>query len=308
MRMPSRRALLLLVAIPILGAAATASGAETSTPDEVFPEAAAHAPVADLGLGDYFTAGWTGEWTHRRRDTPDMALLRVTTNFLEREFRADYSLTDVRGSATTNTTQLANGLVAYAVNRRLMLEVIANYQWNQLHGDTVASGGGGGALVRTQLVDTATVSADLQVKLALPNKGINQTQTSIAYAIGAWQDLHALLPALGRMGLYESVQLESLQGPAAAGARRSDLSGDISLAETWTSPDTPGLGNFTTFVEVYATKDLNGKNSGQTIASVTPGIRTWFAKKNSITLGLDLPLWRPGSFYRVFRATYILNF
>lgn len=126
--------------------------------------------------------------------------------------------------------------------------------------------------------------------------------------MGAWQDLHALIPALGRTGLYESIECESLPGPAKAGARTKDLAGDVSLATTWTSPETKGLGNFTTFVEAYATRDLDGSASGQTIASITPGIRTWFAPKHSITIGEDFPLGRPGNFTRVLRATYIMNF
>lgn len=285
-----------------------AEGDSPGAPGDAAPPGQAHAALSDLELSNFFTAGWNEDWTHHHRFTPDMALLRVTTNFLEREFRADYSRTDVRGNAIVDTSQLVNGLIAYGVNRRLMIEVISNYQWNQANGGTVASGGGGGALIRAQLVDSATVSADFQVKLAIPNKGIGQTQTSVAYAVGAWQDLHALLPALGRMGLYESIQYESLLGPAKAGARTSDLAGDVSLAETWTSPETKGFRNFTTFVEFFATRDLNGTSSGQTIASITPGIRTWFAPGNSITIGEDFPLGRPGNFYRVLRITYILNF
>ncbi|MFI5180965.1 MAG: hypothetical protein ACHQPI_06215 [Thermoanaerobaculia bacterium] len=299
-----------VVAISLLASSypAKAGGEDPGRSGDLPSTKEAHAAPSDLSLADFFTRGWNEEWTHRERFTPDMALLRVTTNFLEREFRADYSRTDVRGNPSLDTTQMANGLIAYGLNRRLMLEVISNYQWNLSNGDVTASGGGGGALVRTQLVDTATSSAALQVKVAFPNKGIGQTQTSLTYALAAWQDLHTLLPALGRVGLYESIQLESLQGPSKPGARTSDLSGDISLAKTWTGPDTPGFGNFTTFVEFFATRDLNGDSSGQTIASITPGIRTWFARKNSVTLGVDLPLGRPGSFYRVLRATYILNF
>lgn len=297
-----------VAAVTMIASANAFAEGDPSGPPAGFAPAGAHASLPDLGLANFFTAGWDEDWAHHERYTPDMALLKVTTNFLEREFRLDYSNTGVRGSATVDTSQLANGLIAYGLNRRFMLEVVSNYQWNQLNGETGTNGGGGGAVLRTQLVDTDTLSLDLQAKLAVPNKGIGTTQTSIAYSVGAWQDLHALLPALGRMGLYESIQLESLQGPAKVGARTSDLAGDISLAKTWTSPDTPGLRNFTTFAELFFTKDLNGAVSGQTIASITPGIRTWFAKGNSITLGEDLPVGRRGNFYRVIRATYILNF
>jgi hypothetical protein len=308
MKNPGPRPGLAVAVLLALSGIATASADPPDAPGGDSRPAEAHAALTDLGLGNFFSAGWDEDWAHRHRFTPDMALLRVTTNFLEREFRLDVSRTDVRGNATVDTQTLANGLIAYGLSRRLMIEVVANYQWNQQDGGTTASGAGGGAILRAQLVDTATLSADFQVKVGFPNKGVGQTQTSVAYAVGAWQDLHALIPALGRTGLYESIQYESLPGPARAGARTKDLAGDLSLATTWTSPDTKGFRNFTTFVEFFATRDLDGFASGTTIASVTPGIRTWFAPKHSITIGEDFPLGRPGGFTRVLRVTYIMNF
>src|ERR1700690_2341650 len=46
--------------------------------------------LSDLTLLNFFTEGWGEAWAHRHRETPDMSLLRVTTNFLEREYRLDY--------------------------------------------------------------------------------------------------------------------------------------------------------------------------------------------------------------------------
>jgi hypothetical protein len=267
-----------------------------------------HAPLEPLGIGTFFTEGWDQSWSHHERYTPDMALLRVTTNFLEREFRLDYSRTDVRANPKLDSSELANGLIAYGLNRRFMLELIQNTQWNKDAKGIAASGSGGGGLARFQLVDSDTQAASFQVKVAVPNKGLGQTQTSLAYSLAGWQDLHALAPGLGRMGLYGSLQYENLQGPAKPGARTKGISGDVSLAKTWTEPTTPGFRNFTTFVEFFATQDLDGPSKDHTIASFTPGLRSWFAKGHSITLGEDLPMGARGTFTRVLRLTYIMNF
>ena len=264
--------------------------------------------LSNLTLGNFFTEGWNQAWVHRHRYTPDMALLRVTTNFLERELRLDYVLTDVANNPNLQTTDLANGLMAYGLNRRLMLEVISNYQWNISPTGVTTSGAGGGFLTRFQLVDSSTQSYSFQARVSPPNKGIGQTQTSLTFAVAGWQDMHALLPALGRFGLYGSFQYEDLAGSHKPGATQNDISYDISFAETWTEPSTPVFGNLTTFLEFFGTTILSGSNAGKTTVSLTPGIRFWFVPKNSFTFGADLPLTSKPSFHWVFRATYIMNF
>ncbi len=267
----------------------------------------AEARVADLTLLNLFE-GWNQPWIHRHRDTPDMALLKVTTNFLEREFRLDYAHTSLNGNPRLHDQDLLNGLIAYGLSRRLMIEVIGNYQWN--HGVPGAStnGAGAAALARVQLVDTSYSSYAAQVRVSAPNKTVGGTQTSLAYALAGWQDLHVLAPALGRLGLYYSLQYENLQGPHKPGARTNDVAYDVSLAETWTRPATPGLGNFTTFVEAYGTTDLDGSHAGRTVVTMTPGGRFWFVPENSLTAGVDLPLSHDPPASAVYRATYILNF
>ncbi|HET8723843.1 MAG TPA: hypothetical protein VFM53_06515, partial [Anaeromyxobacteraceae bacterium] len=158
---------------------------------------------ADLGILDFFTNGWSQDWVHRHRGTRNMALLKVTTNFLERELRVDYAFTSPLDSRYTGQSFL-NSLVAYAVNRRLMLEVIASYQWNVSDGVVATNGPGAAALLRFQLVDTATASYSAQIRVSAPNKGIGQTQTTIGYYLAGWQDVREWLPALGRVGLYYS--------------------------------------------------------------------------------------------------------
>jgi hypothetical protein len=265
-------------------------------------------PLSGLTLLNFFSEGWSQPWEKRRRTTPDMALLRVTTNFLEREFRLDYVRTDVANNPKLESTDLANTLIAYGLNRRLMIELIVNYQWNVPPAGPTANGPGGDLLARFQLVDTPTQSYSFQARVSAPNKGLGQTQTSFTYALAAWQDMHALVPALGRFGLYGSFQYENLVGPHKVGATQNDVSYDVSLAETWTSPSTPVFGNFTTFLEAFGTTILDGASSGKTTVSLTPGIRFWFVPENSLTLGVDLPVSHAPAFHTVFRATYILNF
>ena len=272
------------------------------------PLSAGEDQPSDLHLSGFFIEGWDQPWSHRERETPDMALLKVTTNFLEREFRLDATRTDVRGNAAYDTTDFANGLIAYGVNRRFMIEVLTNVQWNRDGRGVVASGSGGGLLGRFQLVDTSSRSVSFQVKVGPPDKGVGQTQTSLAYGLAAWQDLGAALPALGRTGLYESIQYEDLKGPAKPGARTRDGAATLSLAHTWTEASRRSFRNLTTFLEASAIRDLDGPASGRTVASLTPGVRSWFGRRHSITVGEDLPLGQRGGFYRVARLTYIYTF
>ena len=292
---------------PAVGAPADAglSATEVAAPEE---KDHARPALSDLGLGNFFTEGWNQEWHKWRHDTPDMALLRVTTNFLERELRGDYAQTSIAHSATQDSTDLANVLIAYALNRRLMLEVIGNYQWNDPVSGTPVSGSGTGFLTRFQLVENATQSYSFQARVSAPNRGVGQTQTSLTFGLAGWQDVHAWVPALGRFGLYYSFQYEDLLGPHKVGQMQNDISYDVSVAQTWTSPTTPVFGNLTTFLEAFGQTALDGASSGKTNVSLTPGVRFWFIPENSISLGVDFPVSHAPAIHNVYRATYILNF
>jgi hypothetical protein len=267
-----------------------------------------HSEVSDLGILDSFTNGWNEDAVHRHRSTPDMALLRVTTNFLEREFRLDYTYTDLKDGQKYTATNFVNGLMAFAVNRRLMLEVISNYQWNISATKAPVHGSGAAGLARFQLIDTATASYSFQMRVSAPNRGIGQTQTTLSYFLAGWQDVAAWFPELGRVGLYYSFEYDNLVGPHATGATENSMSYAVSVARTWTQETTPVFRNLTTFLEFFGTSPLDGNASGKTALSLTPGIRFWFVPKNSLTAGLDIPLNDVPTFSAVWRATYILNF
>ncbi len=284
------------------------AGSNTRASEEVAAPGAHASGPSDLGILDFFTEGWSQDWVHRHRETRDMALLKVTTNFLERELRVDYAYTSLLGNARYTGTSFLNTLMAYAVNRRLMLEIIANYQWNVHPGTVPVNGGGGAALVRFQLVDTATASYSAQIRVSAPNKGIGQTQTTFGYSLAGWQDVRAWIPAVGRMGLYYSFQYDNLQGPAPATATRNAISYVLSLAETWTHASTPVVGDLTTFLELYGTTPLDGASKGKNVLSLTPGVRFWFVPKSSFTFGAELPVSHAPPYSVNWRGTYILNF
>jgi hypothetical protein len=268
---------------------------------------------SDLTLLTFFSEGWTEDWVKRSRKgrAPDMALLRVTTNFLEREFRLDYVYTNnVRNNKKVENSQLLNGLIAYGLNRRLMIEVISNYQWNEPPESstaTKANGAGAAALVRFALADTYDQAYGFQVRVSAPNRGIGQTTTTTSPSLAGFQDLQTLL-GLDQVGLYESITYDSASGPHAAGARTQDVSYALSVAKSWTDRAVYPVGLFTTFLELFATTDLNGTTKYHTAVTLTPGVRFWFAHENSLTVGADFPVSEPHPFSNVFRVTYILNF
>ena len=282
--------------------AGTPGGADKAV--TVSPEAA----LSDLTLANFFSEGWDQGWAKRPHPdgAPDMALLRAQTNFLESEFRTDFTYQDSASSSKTKNVQFLNALVAYGFNRRFMFEVIGNEQWNNLRNGGGVSGTGLGALARFQLVDTVNSSYALNLRVSTPDHGIGETLTTLGVALAGWEDLTRF--GLNRTGLYWHVQEETFAGPAAAGVRRNDMTYDVTLAQTWTRPDVPVFGNFTTFLEAFARTDLDGSHSGATSLSLTPGIRMTLGHGHVLMFGVDLPLSEPRTYNETWRITYIYNF
>ena len=113
---------------------------------------------------------------------------------------------------------------------------------------------------------------------------------------------------LSRVGLYFSIGPETYVGPTNDGQKHNDVVYDVSVAKTWTEPNTPCFGNFTTFVEFYNTTILDGSEYGNNAANVTPGFRVTLWPKNVLMGGIDLPLSSPHDFVAAYRLTYIRNF
>ncbi len=119
-------------------------------------EPPAPAQPSNLTLGNFFTEGWDQEWVRRRTpgEAPDMSLLHVQTNFLEREFRTDYYSQQNTGGNKTGNVSFADALIAYGINRRFMIEVVGNYQWNNARTGSGTSGAGAALVARVQLVES----------------------------------------------------------------------------------------------------------------------------------------------------------
>ena len=239
-----------------------------------------------------------------------MSLLHVQTNFLEREFRTDYYNQQNVRSNNTGHVSFLDGLIAYGLNRRLMLEVVANYQWNSVRKGVPQTGAGSAAVARLQLVDVPGASYAFNFRVSAPNQGIGMNQTTFGSALAGWNDLTGL--GLKRVGLYYSIQENAYSGPAKAGSKNNDLAFAGALAKTWTGPHTPIAGNFTTFAELYGTSDLDG-TARKNYLNVTPGIHTKLGHdslghEHVLMAGVDFPVTNPRAFNTTYRVTYVFDF
>jgi len=291
-----------LAALTCLFPATSAGGAEPPS----FERTGGSAP-GDLSLSDFFSKGWNEPWSKRQRGdgTPDMSLLRVQTNFLVQLFRLDTSLETGRSSPAFSRGEFVSGTVEYAFNRRFMPGVFVNHQWLEGRHGPDEDGTAGGLFARLQLVENRASSLALNFKVALPDRDLGEHLTTWSYALAGWQDLAPL--GLGRTGLYYHAQHEIFAGPQVSGGTRNDLTYDLSLAKTWSSPHAP-LENFTTFVEAFGRTLLDGTHQGRTTTALTPGFRFTLAGRHILMCGVDLPVTSPRSNNQVFRFTWIANF
>jgi len=270
-----------------------------------------------LTLANFFTAGWDEDFTRRSSDdrAPDFALLRVQTNFMERELRVNYFFEDNITSKTRLNINSMDYFLAYGFNRRFMLEVLGNYEWIDGRGTAPSPTGPDGQLIgRVQLISTEDSSYSFNFRFISPQTWIPQDQTTISYGIAGFEDLTGL--GLYRVGLYGSFLFDTLIGPGAVGAAHNDVQYDVSIAKTLTKPDTPLIGNFTVFVEAFAQTNVDGDLAGRTVASITPAVRfnlgkapgLKFGLDNWILFGVDLPVCGPLPWAATYRLSYIKNF
>jgi hypothetical protein len=270
-----------------------------------------------LGLWNFFTEGWGQEFTRRSTEdrAPDFALLRVQTNFMEREIRVNYAYTNNINNTKQSDLNNLDMLIAYAFDRRFMLEVLGNEQWIDGRGHNLDEAGPTARLVgRVQLISTADSSYSFNFQAIAPDNGLGQHDTTISYGLAGFEDLTRL--GLYRVGLYYSALFDSIDGPHGVGATQADVQYDITIAKTLTRPDMPLLGNFTVFLETFAQTNLDGQFDDRTLVTLTPGIRFNLGKApwpgmgldNSVLFGTDIPVAGPRPYDAVFRFTYIKNF
>ncbi len=270
-----------------------------------------------LTLWNFFTEGWGEEYTRRSSDdrAPDMALLRVQTNFMERELRINYAYTnDLHNGKQSNLTNV-DYLIALAFDRRFMVEVVGNEQWFDGIGKNPNEAGPTARFVgRVQLISTADTSVSFNYQVGAPDPTLGQHQTTISYGLAGFEDLTRF--GLYRVGLYYSALFDSFDGPHAVGATMNDVQYDVTIASTLTRPDTPLIGNLTIYLETFAQTNLDGEHRDSTLVSLTPGVRFNLGKPhwpgmgidNSVLFGVDIPVSGPKPWECVYRLTYIKNF
>lgn len=271
----------------------------------------------DLTLANFFSAGWDEDWAKQVRPTgtPNLALLRVQTNFMEREFRLNYFAEEGVNSPKTKNLIDSDELIAWSFNRRFMIEVTGLYEWTDPRTGNRETGGAPGMAARFQLVDTESSSYSLNFKAQAPNDELGTTQSTLSYGVAGFEDL-AYWFHLDRVGLYYSFLFDSYTGPAEVGEKTLDVAYDVTVAKTITSPDTPIFGTLTLFLENYAQTDLDGSHDGRTIVSITPGVRfnlgqypcIKMGQGNWLLFGADLPVSDYHPWNTIYRVTYIKNF
>ncbi len=265
-------------------------------------------PPTGLTLSNFFTEGWNQDYVFRSSlpdGAPDLALLRSVTNFLVRVSRTDYSYEDNLGKSSTRDIHFLDEYIDYAFNQRFMLSIFGNYSWLNQKSTADENGAGGGAQFRFQLVDTPTASYDLNFRVDLPDKGINDHTTKFSTAVSGWQDLSRL--GAGRLGIYYDLVEEAYAGASSAGATKNELGYNVSFAETWTKPTAP-IANFSTFVEFAGGTNLDGNQRSVTGLTATPGLQFVLGGRNVLMCGVDFPLTHPSAEREVYRITYIYCF
>jgi hypothetical protein len=269
--------------------------------------AIAEEPASDLKLSTFFTEGWDQPWAKRSRgdNTPDMSLLRTQSNFPVQLFRLDTFLETDMTSPKLERSELATAIVEYAVSRRFMPALFVTHQWLEERDGQQDNGITGGVFGRFHLLETATASYAMNIKMVLPNQDLGEHRTIWSYALAGWHDLAPL--GLGRTGLYWHVQHEIDAGPHAKGTFQNAATYALSLASTWTL-SSARLGNLSTFVEAYGRTLLDGDHSGRTSSVLTPGLRCTFAHQHILMLGYDIPLTEERAYQHLFRLTWITNF
>lgn len=289
------RLFVLLVLTPIL-----VSSAKAQSPSATV--------LSNLTLGNLFSEGWDQPWIKRPNPdgAPDMALLRVQTNFLSQYVRADFFSEQGLTSTKNQVENLANFSVGKSLNRRFMTLAYGYYEWLEARTAIRSANAFNFALAeRVQLIDIPGAAYDFNLKVTSPAKQVGSDLTTLAYSFAGWQDLTPY--GLSRVGLYFSVLGDNYVGPHPLGAKETDVIYDATLAKTWTEP-TANLQNLTTFAEFVGQTDLGGSFSGKTVVVVTPGFRFGIGHNQFLMAGVDLPISHPRPYSWGLRLTYIFDY
>ena len=144
---------------------------------------------APLYLLDLFSTGWDEDFTRRDSEdrAPDLALLRVQTNFMEREVRVNYFYENNIHTKTQKNLNDVDYFIAYAFNRRFMLEVLGNDQWVDGRKVPDSSGPSARFVGRLQLISTPESSYTFNFQTIAPDNGIGQHTTTLSYGLAGFE-------------------------------------------------------------------------------------------------------------------------
>ncbi len=263
--------------------------------------------LPNLTLSNLFSEGWDQSWVKRPNPggAPDMALLRVQTNFLAQYLRFDFVNEQNLNSTKNRSAEIFDVQGSRSLNRRLMISAYAYDEWLRKRGAGDTDAPNYALNGRLQLIDVLGSAYALNLKVISPAKRTGNDQTTITYSLAGWEDLTP--HGLDHVGLYFSILGDSYVGPHPIGSKETDTAYDVSLAKTWTEPNAT-LQNLTTFAELYGQTDLSGSTSGKTVFTVTPGMRMGLGHGQVFMTGVDLPVSHPRPYAWELRVAYIFNY
>ena len=132
------------------------------------PEKKTEEDPPPLYLSDFFSTGWDEDFTRRDSEgrAPDLALLRVQTNFMEREIRSDYFHVNNVASRRRENINNVDYLIAYGLNRRFQVTVAGDDEWVDGRKGPDLSGATARLAGRLQLVSTPDSSYSFNFQVA----------------------------------------------------------------------------------------------------------------------------------------------
>ncbi|HXG20079.1 MAG TPA: hypothetical protein VNN62_13525 [Methylomirabilota bacterium] len=242
----------------------------------------------DLGLTNFFTAGWTAGWAEPEEgpdDAPRFRLLRLQRAFWEREVRLTYNHTF---GADDGEVEEQEGEVELElpISRRLLIEFEGGFvglqpdgrSWTRRISDLKI-------IPEVMLVEThrLSFSSGLTVRTPTGSTRVREDRTSLMPYLALWRDLGH------RIGLHTYLGAEFPLDGFGLGAPDAVLRYGIAPAITMTPKQTPYFGNLTFFLETNGETEFGGTHDRTTV-TLLPGTRWLVFKDVWVAAGYEFPV------------------
>lgn len=270
---------------------------------------------SDLTLWNFFSAGWDQNFKERSHEgrAPRLHLFKTRQGFLEREFRFNYSFARNADAGAIDEHEF-EGEIEYALNRRFLMEFEPRMVWERsnLDGTTEHELEATWVAARLALVDTYWSAYAFDFRIVAPANQEAHDRTRLGFFLAGFEDLTRF--GFRRVGLYFSSQLFTFVGPLEDSDTRSEVNFGISIAKTFTDPDTPLFGDFTLFLEAFDETALDGDDAGRSAVTLTPGFRFKFYEQEKteqtfwIMSGVEFPISGPNPFDYEVHVAFIWEF